>query len=109
MFEIVLFTININKYLSLNIKKNEIETKISSIEAKIEKIKSEVLSLESTKISNEESISNMKAKISELKQKIVTGISTKHKATLTGRIKKIKDEILNIKNIKTDNSSEVNR
>ena len=101
--------IALNKHFSLNIKKNEIETKISSIEAKIEKIKSEVLSLESTKISNEESISNMKAKISELKQKIVTGISTKHKATLTGRIKKIKDEILNIKNEKTDNSSEVSR
>ena len=44
----------------------------------------------------------MKENISYLKQKLVEGIREKHKASLSGRIKKKQDEILNLKNKKVN-------
>ena len=101
--------LSINNYLNLKFKKNEIETNISSIEDKIGNIKSNIIFAESNISNNDTNIMYMKENISYLKQKLVEGIREKHKASLSGRIKKKQDEILNLKNKNSDNSSEITR
>nr|QWO71375.1 RNA polymerase [Calocybe gangraenosa] len=83
----------INKYLNLSLSKKILESLISDANSIYDKSKNEMVNLESNISKNSGDINDYKYKITDLKLKIVEGISQKHKASLTGRIKNIRFEI----------------
>lgn len=99
----------INKYMSLCLKREEIELKVSVLEKEIENIKSKINGSERVVSNNKSNITEMKDKISFLRQNKVEGIREKQKASITGRIKKLQSEIAELKNVNSDELSDINK
>ena len=93
-----------NNLYSLAIEKFNLNTTISKLNQGIEKFKIDILDIDNSIVNNNLTIETHINKISSLKNKFKEGISTKHKASLSGRIKSNHSEIENLKhkNIKLE-------
>ena len=83
---------------------SNLNTTISKLNQGIEKFKIDILDIDNSIVNNNLTIETHINKISSLKNKFKEGISTKHKASLSGRIKSNHSEIENLKhkNIKLE-------
>ena len=88
----------INESLDLNLKLNSIKTNIFDVESNIDKIKSELKRLDLDININMSKINQNKLDISFLKNKFDGNLRSKHKGSLTGRIKKYQSEIIRLNN-----------
>ena len=87
----------INEYYSLNIKKSELLNEINNKNSVINRLKNNIESSNSNISLKNSEVDGHKNKIYYLKQSLVEGISSKHKASISGRLSNLRKEIDSLK------------